>query len=338
MELTIKTLENTNEIAWNDLVQSSSHGTIFHTVDWLRLVQEQTNAELLPLMFYKGSQLVAIYPIFLQKRGSIKIALSPPSRSYMLYLGPVIADYESSKQDKKESTFIQIQQEMDKYIFEIKKCKYARIRSSPGLYDSRPFQWSGYTVVPHYTYRIDLTRGLDHVWEQFDKPVRRSINQSQREGLTVRAGNKEDLDFIHDSLYKRYIEQGIKPTDYKKYLLTIYQKFYPDNLKIFVAEYKGQRIGGTISLCYKNILYSWVGMPKINLSGISPNDLIRWEVIKWAQTNGLEYYELMDAGDDPRLRHFKSKFNPDLVIWYSATKYSSCVYKAVEKLFNIVKK
>ena len=61
----------------------------------------------------------------------------------MLYLGPVIADYESLKQDKKESTYIQIQKELDNYIFETKGCKYARIRTAPGLYDSRPLSGLG---------------------------------------------------------------------------------------------------------------------------------------------------------------------------------------------------
>ncbi len=56
----------------------------------------------------------------------------------MLYLGPVIAEYESLKQDKKETMFIQIQQETDKYLFETQGCKFARIRTSPGLFDSRP--------------------------------------------------------------------------------------------------------------------------------------------------------------------------------------------------------
>ena len=338
LALTIKTLDHANEKAWDDVVFSSSYGTIFHTVTWLRLAEKQPNTEFLPIMFYKGDQLVAIYPLFVKKQGPIKVALSPLSRSYMLYLGPVIADYDSLKQDKKESIYLQIQQEMDHYIFKTQGCKYARIRSSPGLYDSRPLRWSGYTVEPYYTYRIDLTRGIDHVWKQFDKSVRRVINQSQQEGLTIRTGDKGDIEFIHDSLDKRYIEQGLKSADYKKYLLAIYQKFYPDNLKIFVAEYKGQRISGCFYLCFKNIMYFWVGLPKTDLAGFSPNDLIQWEAIKWAQVNGLEYFELMDAGDDPRLRHFKSKYNPDLVIWYSATKYSSFVYKASEKLFNVARR
>jgi lipid II:glycine glycyltransferase (peptidoglycan interpeptide bridge formation enzyme) len=338
MALTIIPLDSTNEKAWDDVVFSSSNGTIFHTIEWLKVVQDQLDAEFLPLMFYKGTQLVAIYPIFIQNQGIIKVALSPPSRSYMLYLGPVIADYESLKQDKKESTYIQVQQEMDKYIFKIKGCKYARIRSSPGLYDSRPLRWAGYTIDPYYTYRIDLTGGIDHVWERFDRKLRVEINKAVREGVTVRTGDKEDLVFIHDSLFKRYIEQGIKPVNYKNFLLELYNRFYPDNLKIFVAEYKGQRIGGTINLCFKNIMYLWVGIPKTDLAGISANDLIQWEAIKWAQTNGLEYYEEMDAGDDPRLRHFKSKYNPDLVIWYSAVKHSSHLYKAGERLFDFIRK
>jgi hypothetical protein len=338
MSLTIKTLDMTNEKIWDDVVFSSSCGTIFHTVEWLRVVEKQTNAEFHPLMFYKGTQPVAIYPLFITKYGIIKLALSPPSRSYMLYLGPVIAEYESLKQDKKETLYIQIQQETDKYLFETQGCKFARIRSSPGLFDSRPLSWSGYTVQPYYTYRINLTKGSNFVWEQFDRKLRVEINKAVREGVTVRSGDKDDLVFIHDLLFKRYVEQGFKPVNYIPFLLDLYEKFYPDKLKIFVAEYNGQKIGGTINLCFKNIMYLWVGIPKTDLVGISVNDVIQWEGIKWAEANGIEYYEEMDAGDDPRLRHFKSKYNPDLVIWYSATKYTSLLYKAAEKLFDIVRK
>jgi hypothetical protein len=338
MGLTIKILDTNSEKAWNEVVFSSPWGTLFHTVEWLKVVQKHSSAEYFPLLFYKGSQLVAIYPLFVLKQGPIKVALSPPSRSYMLYLGPIFADYESMKQDKKESIYVQVQQEIDRYIFEKQECKFARIRSSPGLYDSRPLRWSGYTVEPFYTYRIDLTRGIDHVWEQFDRKLRVDITKAEREGVTVRTGDKNDLVFIHDLLYKRYREQGLEPVDYKIFLSDIYEKFYPDNLKVFVAEHNGQKIGGTINLHYKNIMYLWVGVPKADLVGISVNDLVQWEAIKWAQAAGLDYYEEMDAGDDPRLRHFKSKYNPDLVIWYSAKKYSSNAYKLGEKLFDIIRK
>jgi len=338
MSLTIKILDTNNEKIWDDIVFSSSCGTLFHTVKWLRVAEKQTGAEFHPLVFYKGTQPVAIYPLFITKYGIVKLALSPPSRAYMLYLGPVITGYEFLKQDKKETLYIQIQQETDKYLFEKQGCKFARIGSSPGLFDSRPLSWSGYSVEPVYTYRINLTKGIDFVWEQFDRKLRVEINKAVREGVTVRSGDKDDLIFIHDLLFKRYVEQGFKPLNYIPFLLDLYEKFYPDNMQIFVAEYDGQRVGGTINLCFKNIMYLWVGIPKTDLVGISVNDLIQWEGIKWAVAHGLEYYEEMDSGDDPRLNHFKSKYNPDLVIWYSAVKYTSFLYKAAEKLFDIVRK
>ena len=98
------------------------------------------------------------------------------------------------------------------------------------------------------------------------------------------------------------------------------------------------KINNRIILCFKNIMYLWVGIPKTNLIGISANDLVQWEAIKWAQMNGLDFYEEMDAGDDPRLRYFKSKYNPNLVIWYSATKYSSFFYKIGETIFDLIRK
>jgi hypothetical protein len=338
MALEIRLLDNANENAWDELVNNSAHSTLFHCRKWLHLAEEQSHAELLPCMIYKGTQLIAIYPIFLQQKGPALLALSPPSRAYMLYLGPVIADYESLKQDKKESTFIQIQEAIDNYIFITKRCRYARIRSSPGLYDSRPLRWAGYTVEPFYTYRIDLSRGTSELWKRFDRKLRVEINKTIRDGVTIRTGDKNDLEYIYDSLAARYRHQGIQPVDYKKYLVCLYDTFSEENMKIFVAEYNNERIGGTINLCFKNVMYLWVGIPKSDLIGISPNALIQWEAMKWACEHGFKYYEEMDSGDDPRLRYFKSKFNPDLLIWFSATKYSSHVYKAGEKIFQLLKK
>ena len=338
MVVTLTLADDTFQKTWDGCVVSSPHGTIFHTWQWLKLIEKQSLTKLLPILIYKGTVLIALYPVFLQKRYFYTLALSPPFGAYMVYLGPVIIDYESSKQDTRENLFIQIQQEVDKYIFGKNKCAFSLIRTSPGLSDPRPLRWAGYRIDPLFTYRIPLQEGTDAVWEKLEKKLRVNIKKAVKEGVTVRLGDWEDLEFIHDSLYKRYIEQGLKPTDNKKYLFTIYQKFYPDNLKIFVAEYKGQRISGCFYLCFKNIMYFWVGLPKTDLVGLSPNDLIQWEAIKWAQSNGLEYFELMDAGDDPRLRYFKSKYNPELVIWYSAIKYSSFVYKFGEKLFQFFRK
>jgi hypothetical protein len=338
MAFTLTIADETYKKNWDAAVSSSPYGTIFHTWQWLKIAEKQSATELLPFLIHKGEQLVALYPVFLQKKGIINLAFSPPSKAYMIYLGPIIVDYDSLKQDKKENIYIQVQNEVDNYIFDIKKCKYARIRSSPGLYDSRPLSWCGYIVNPSYTYRIDLSRGIDFVWQQFDGDLRRSISKAVKQGITVRSGDKEDIAFIHQSLVDRYIAQGFKPNDYTDYLHSLYDCFYPEKMKIFVAESHGKRIGGTFNLCFKNVMCFWTGLPKTDIDGVYPNDLINWEAIKWAQINGIKYYELMDSGDDSRLRHFKSKYNPDLVIWYTASKYSSVFYQIAGDLMKKIQK
>ena len=116
MAVTLTLADDTFEKTWDGCVVSSPHGTIFHTWQWLRLIEKQSSTKLLPILIYKGTVLIALYPVFLQKRYFYTLALSPPFGAYMVYLGPVIIDYESSKQDNKENLFIQIQQEVDKFI------------------------------------------------------------------------------------------------------------------------------------------------------------------------------------------------------------------------------
>ena len=334
MSITIRTADEQHQKEWDDIVLSTSHGTIFHTWKWLNIVQKQTNTRFLPLMAYKGNQLVAIYPVFIQKRGIFNVAFSPPSQSYLLYLGPVIRDFDTMKQDKKESLLFDLQEAINSFLFSDLGCKYIRIRSSPGIYDSRFFTWTGFSVEPQYTYRINLSGGKEAVWSNFDRKLRVDINRAIREKVEVRQGDYEDLLAISDLISQRFRDQGFKTHDYRNYLIDLYNEFHPENFKIFVANYNGERVGGMISLCFKRIMYLWVGVPKSKIPGISPNDLVQWEAIQWACDNGFEFYEEMDGGDR-RLRGFKAKYNPELVIWYTAVNHSSSLYRFMEKVARL---
>jgi len=335
LSLELKIANENDAAEWDRIVGASAHSTIFHTWKWLKIVEKQTRTRLYPIMAYRGTTIKGIYPIFLKKKGFIKLAYSPPPNAYLFYLGPVIPGYESLKQDKKESTLIQLQEDVDRFLFSGLGCKYVRIRSSPGLPDFRPFKWRGYGVEPMHTYRINLRGGAEHVWEQFDRKLRVDINRTAREKVKVEEGSMEDLEFIYSSFYRRLKELGWHTSDYNGYLVELYKEFHPDNMKIFIANYKEERVGGVILLCYKDTMRLWMGTIKSNLKGLSPNDLAQWESIKWACSHGFNYYENIDNGCDPRLRPFKSKYNPELAIWFSLDKYSSNLYSIVKKSSNV---
>ena len=323
---------------WNDIVAQSPHGTVFHRWEWLMLVEQQTASTLYPIIVKKNNEIKALYPFFV-KRKPVRMAFSPPPRSLLLYLGPVIPGYETMKQSKKESTFCDIQETVDTYLSSDLGCKYIRIRTAPGLEDSRPMRWVGYDLENLYTYRINLSDGPDAVWKGFDRKLRVDINRAIREGVSVSEGTKDDLDYLLASLAKRYIDQGIvNPSDYSTYVNTLCLDALPDNFRIFIAKYRDERVGGMIAPYSDKILYVWTGIPKSDLKGISPNDLVQWEAIKWACSRGMSWYEIMDSGDDERLRFFKAKYNPDINIWYSCIKYSSELYRFADKCGRIMRR
>lgn len=331
MAITFKEAGEDQQKEWDDIVASSSHGTIFHTWKWLRIVEKHTKMRFLPLMAYKGNELVALYPFFIQKRGIFSLAFSPPPQTYLLYLGPVIRGYDALKQDKKESLLLDIQESVDTLLISDMGCSFIRVNPSPGLYDSRYLVWTDFYVEPMYTYRIPLSNGAETIWSGFDRKLRVDINKAEREKVTVKEGDLDDLLAIAENLARRFQEQGMKPNDYRAYLTDLYSAFSPEHLKIFTASHNGQRVGGMVALCYNKVMYLWIGIPKFDVPGLSPNDLVQWEGIKWACRNGYSYYELMD-GNNPRLRKYKAKYNPDLCLWYTAEKYSSSLIKLVRSL------
>ena len=336
MDIELQIAEENEREKWNMLVENSPHGTIFHTWEWLKIVEKHVNMRLYPIIGMRGSNIIGIYPLFLHRNFILRAVFSPPPWVAVPYLGPVILEYEKLKQDKRESVFIAFQRKVDEFIREEMKAHYSLIKTAPGILDARPLKWNGYIVEPIYNYVIDLRKGADSVFKNFKKKLRQNIKRAKRRGISVEEGSREELEWIYEAIVTRYEEQNRKISLSKGYLIDLFNTFHPQNMKIFVAKYNGKLISGAIKICYKNKLLSWIGHAKAELRGI-PNDLLQWEIIKWAVMHSLEYYELIGANTE-RLCRYKSKYNPNLSICFSAKKYLSFSAKLVESAyFNILK-
>lgn len=337
MRIELRIAEEDEREKWDALVETSPQGTIFHTWKWLKIMEKHTKSMLYPIIGMKGTTPIGIYPVFYLKNIFFKSVFSPPPWVSVPYLGPVIVDYDELKQDKKEAVFIEFQRKVDAFIQSELKTYFTLISSPPGLLDARPFKRSGYQVEPIYNYIIDLSKGEDYVWEQFKRNLRNDISRAKSREIFVEDGSKDELEWIINAIVTRYEEQNKVTSTSKEYIFDLYKAFYPQNMKIFVAKYNGELIGGIINIYYKNEILNWLGNVKASVEGISPNELLHWEAIKWAIEHDLKYYELIGANTE-RLCHYKSKYNPDLLICFSAKKYSSIISKLAETAyFKILK-
>jgi len=336
MKVEIKIAGKGDASEWDKIVDESPHGTLFHKWKWLRIMEKYSGAKLHCIMGTKGDELIGLYPIFVKKKFGFGFVFSPPPHLSVLYLGPVIANYEKMKQSRKESAFNNLQKEFEGFLSGNLKADYVNIMTPPNLMDSRPYFWNGYNVRLRFNY-LNCISDENVFWSNMEKKLRQNISRAKREGVQVETGGPKEMRQIYSAMIRRYNEQNKRVKVPIEYLLDL-QKEFSKNMRIYVALFNGEFVTGVIDLCYKNKISSWVGNPKSKLTSLNANDLVNWTSIEWGCKNGYKYYETMGAAGNERLHSYYSKFNPRLSVCYGATKYSSFLSKFFEfAYFRIVK-
>jgi hypothetical protein len=323
MTVEIRIAQNDDANEWDMIISESPHGTLFHSWNWLKITEKHTQTILYPLIGIKGSTPIGVFPLFLQKMGPIRMVFSPPPHAALFYLGPVMAGYDTIKQEKREINYIDFQNSVEHYISSELKAQYVSISLPPGFQDPRPFTWSGYGFEPQFDYIIDLRIGLVALFQTLDKRGRQNLTHAKKRGITVEIGGRNEYEKILDLMEIRYAQQGKNVTVSREYFLDIYDS-YSDYLKVFIAKYEGEIISGCIDFHYRDTHFSWIGNPKPKKPiSPSPNDLLIWESIRYAHEHGCRYYVTMNAAGDKRLHsYYASKFDPELKAHFAVKKHS----------------
>jgi hypothetical protein len=338
MTIEIRIANNDDAKKWDAIISKSSHGTLFHSWNWLQIAKKHTQMKLFPLIGLKGSTAVGVFPLFFQITGPVRMVFSPPPHTSVFYLGPVLTDGDTLKQGKWEILYCEFLQAVENFIINELEANYISIALSPALQDPRPFSWFGYGVESQFDYIVDLSIGLDNLLRSLDKRARQNLNHARKKGITVEIGGKKEYEAVLELMDIRYAQQNKMITVSKSYYLDIYDACQ-DNLKVFVAKVDGKIVTGSIDFQYRDTHYSWIGNPKPrNPISPSPNDLLIWESIRFAHEQGFKYYVTMNAAGNNRLHsYYASKFDPELKVHFSVKKHSYLLGILEKTYINITK-
>jgi CelD/BcsL family acetyltransferase involved in cellulose biosynthesis len=338
MTIELRTAKTDDAKEWNNLILQSPHGTPFHTWNWLKITEKHTYTKLYPLIGIQNDTPVGLFPLFFQKNGPIRMVFSPPPHAAIPSLGPVLLGYDTLRQAKWESRYVEFQKSVDNFISEELQANYVSISLPPGLGDPRPYTWSGYSADPHFDYQVDLSKGIERLYKSLNNRQRSDLAKAEKLGMTMELGSKNEYDSILDLLDVRYAEQGKIITVSREYFHEIYNTF-KDDIKIIVINVDGKAATGLIFLRNRDSLLAWVGNPKPkNRISPSPNHLLYWESVKYASEQKFTYFSVMGAAGDVRLHEFyASRFNPDLKIRYDVSQYSFSIGMLEKGYANILK-
>ncbi len=160
------------------------------------------------------------------------------------------------------------------------------------------FRQNSKAIQPRNTIIIDIDQDLEKILSQMRKKHRQYIHRAEREGITVRVGERCDLPAIID-LIKRTGRREHFPTRKVSYYELEWDTLINDDQFIYLEAWQNQELIAVRSV-YRNGIHAaeFHAGSVDDLKNLHPNYLLVWEAIKWAKSKGCKTYDLWGIPDD----------------------------------------
>ena len=296
---------------WDEIATESKTSTIFHTIDWMKMLKKIYNDISLSFLgIFKNQELIGIMPCYLEHKKRFKFLFSPIERATP-YGGPIF------KNKVPEGFF----KELNEYFR--KNCiSKAYITFSPSFKFKKK---ELFLKTVRYTYLLDLQKDKEVLWTNLNKKCRNSTRKAQKSGITVtEISDKLFLEEFYKMSLSTFSKTNIELALPLNYYQALWDSFYPKNLKILAAYLNEKPIAAAIFLLFRDEIYYWHGVSYREYNRLCPNNLIQWELICWGSKN-YKKYNLLGA-NIPSIAKFKAGFGGELVPYYHGTKIYSKLY------------
>lgn len=301
---------------WNDLVERSPQANVFHYREALEVQAVHANADLHPLVGYKGQEPIGLFPVFETRKGGMTMACSPAPGLWVSYLGPALLNQEKLKRRKAERRNRLFVEGCLDWIERKLGPKYVNVRPDAAYRDVRPFEWNDFDVEVRHTYEVDLTPGEDEVLMSFSSDARNNIRTDG--DYRIYEGGHAEIEAIISQVRARHDEQGESYGVTPGFATDLYDRLPDGAVRPYACEVDGEVAGGMVALEFGDTVYRWQGGAKHDRD-LPVNDLVDWAIMTDAIDRGLERYDLVGANEQ-RLCGYKAKFGPELESYYGMEK------------------
>lgn len=317
MTIEITTLTDSESDSWNNYVERAPQASPFHRYEALNLLAQETESKLYTLIGFKGQEPVGLLPLFESKQGPFRQVASPPELE-VFSLGPALLNFRKLKQRKGERRHQQFIEGCLDWIEEHLNPDSVDIRTVTGYNDLRPFIWRGYDVSPSYTYVVDLTPDEDELLMSFSSDARSNIRDDMNESVDIQHCGIEGIEPIVGRIRDRHREQNKSYSLTPQFVEALYRRLPVGVMRVYTVQVEEETVGGMITFEQNETVYRWQGGAKTG-SDLPANDILDWQIMSDAKSRGFTRYDLVGA-NSPRLCRYKSKFDPDPVEYYVATR------------------
>ncbi len=294
---------------WENFVDSSNNGTMFHKQAFLDY-HEEGKFKFNCLMFWRGEQLIAVLP------GGLKEATGA-------YWSPVGASYGSIVTN--DIAFSDSLEIIDSFMGYCRDTgiKDAYLIPPPLVYSKNTSQHLEYAMLYrkfdfelHYiSHAIDLKFGKD-TFKHFSQSARRNIYKILRnDKISIRESN--DYETFNRILVENKARHNVKPTHSLRDMLRL-TELMPKNVRLNMVYYEDTPIAGSwLFFCNTKVVLCFYIMMLYEYEHLKPTYLIMNETVRNAVEEGYEWVDIGVSQDtsspDPmtpslNLINFKERF------------------------------
>jgi hypothetical protein len=282
------------------LVSSCCFSTPFHRTDWLFIV-EKLFRDRVYYLFHENAENKIDYALpFFLKKGHLYWDLHSFSMEHeLVYGGPLFSP-----------DFHFAETPIDRLLTN----RLGRIKSTvftlPPKFNHAGHNFGNLAHV-YNTPITDLTPDIDTLWNSFEyKNVRCNVNKAYKNGVSVVMDNADHLGILHGYLEKtlRAFNKPVSPLEYYREIAKL------PSAHIFSAMYNDYPIAVGMIITHRDTVYYWLNSSSPEHRNYRPNDLLVWEIIKWAKENDYNYFDFLitPVTDLPGISRFKLKFGGEI--------------------------
>jgi len=146
-------------------------------------------------------------------------------------------------------------------------------------------------VQPAAVMILDLSPGIDKVFEGFKSKWRYNVGLAERRGVEVRAASREDIAPWH-RIYLETAERDGFVGRGRTYFERLWDLLEPSGmLAMFMASYEDRPIAGIICTAMgERVVYNY-GASSNDHRKVMPNHVLQWHAIRWAAERGARLYD-----------------------------------------------
>ncbi|AWB85667.1 hypothetical protein C3E77_02865 [Mycetocola zhujimingii] len=161
---------------------------------------------------------------------------------------------------------------------------------------------------------VPLDVSEDTLWMSFDRKVRKNVKKAERSGVTITV---DETGAALDEFMRIYVATMDRRQASNGYYFP--RTFFDSIRRELVGQYayfnavlEGKTISTELVLVSEHSVYSFLGGTDETAFDLRPNDLLKFEIMRWAQARGKKHFVLgggASAGDG--IERYKRAFSPD---------------------------